>query len=73
MELGTASDKAGESWAEYSEPSAGCAETDAEESIGLVTEGCVKLGDDVMAEFWSGASDDEAAVEDIDGAVGAAG
>lgn len=52
MELGTASDSAGESSRpEYKEPSAGCADTDAaDESIGLVTEGCVKLGDDVAAD-----------------------
>jgi len=64
IELGTASESAGESRTE--EPSACCADTDAEESIGLVTDGCVRLGDDVIADTWSGASE----VVDIDGAGG---
>lgn len=55
IELGTASDNAGESAGpEYNDSSAGCADTDAaDESIGLVTDGCVKLGDDVAADAWS--------------------
>jgi hypothetical protein len=36
---GAASDRAGESWAEYVEPSGGCDTDAAEDSIGLVTDG----------------------------------
>lgn len=74
IELGTASDNAGESsLPEYIEPSAGAAETDAaDESIGLVTEGCVKLGDDATADVWSCVTVDVVAVA-IDGAVDAPG
>lgn len=74
IELGTASDSAGESsLPEYKDPSPGATETDAaDESIGLVTEGCVKLGDDATADIWSCATVDDVAVA-IDGAVGAPG
>lgn len=43
-----ASDNAGES---YEDPSTGAADTDAAEDItGLVSDGCVKLGEDVTAD-----------------------
>ena len=70
-ELGTASDSAGESCAEYIESSTGAADA-AEDSNGLVNDGCVKLGDDVAADIWSIVRAEP--VEDevgIDGAVGA--
>ena len=75
MELGTASDSAGDSSRpEYSDPSAGCADTDAaDESIGLVTEGCVKLGDDAAADVWSCAALEDVVAVDIDGAAGGTG
>lgn len=47
-ELGTASENAGES---YADPSIGAADTDAaDEMTGLVRDGCVKLGEDVAAD-----------------------
>lgn len=66
-ELGTASDNAGES---YIESSTGATDADAAEDImGLVNDGCVRLGEDVTPEVLSAV---EVAV-DIDGAVGAGG
>ena len=64
---GTASDNAGES---YDEPSTGAADVDAAEDMtGLVSDGCVKLGDNVDAV----ASVVVDVAVDIDGAVGAVG
>lgn len=65
---GKASDSAGES---YEEPSTGATETEAaEDIIGLVKEGCVRLGEDVAADTCS--LDNVGAVDCIDGAGGAA-
>ena len=51
------SDKTGESSAEYIDPS-GCCDTDAaEDRMGLVTDGCVKLGEEALTEDWSWAAD----------------
>ena len=69
-ELDTASESAGES---YVEPSSGAAETDAaEDIIGLVKDGCVRLGEDAAADTCS-LVNVEADGGGIDGAVGAAG
>ena len=63
----TASESAGES---YAEPSTGAADTEAaEDNIGLVTEGCVKLGEDVAADTCSLVN--TADNGGIEGAVGA--
>lgn len=73
IELGTASDNAGESCAEYIESSGGTTEA-AEDSKGLVSEGCVRLGDEAAADVWS-VMRAEPVEEDvgIEGAFGAMG
>lgn len=48
--MGTASDRAGEPWAEYVDPS-GCCDIDAaEDRIGLVNDGCVRLGEEAETD-----------------------
>ena len=67
--LATASDSAGES---YGDSSGRTAELDVVEEItGLVTEGCVRLGEEVTADICSAVG--AAVVVDIEGAVGAGG